>query len=493
MRRRCVSRYAARVRLASLALCLALLVPAPAGAVEGTEIASSFDEGNPFDLFLGVSYGFMAKRAAIKREMSGAVIDTTPPGAVPVVRDLVFSEDRHVLTPHAELGIFHDLSLSFALPITLGLSRSYEFDQRASPCIFPGSGEDPTCINKTNSSTLIDKILPDGTAGAPLGYDAGDPTTGFPLDSTTVFKSVGRSGLDTVNLGISWAPMNQDRDDTKPTWVLTAEFRLSVGKIMRFNRLDPETETGVSRGVHEFYAETVVSKRTRWAEPFVYFWWQAPLGVRGNRANDPNGSLYWDVGFGQRTAKPQQHAGTLFGFEAIVYNKPESDERVNLEVSGRIDAHFNGVGYSEIWEVLALGGDIENNPNAPLAIDLDPTRTDDTKVNHPGTSVIENYLSFGARVGVNAHVGRYARFGATFELGRDQTHALTYDDAGRELPGCGTEPMGQECETPDDPVVSANTKEVNPLHKQLVDVAGRRYLIDEMTTFTVLVNGMLVF
>jgi hypothetical protein len=34
---------------------------------------------------------------------------------------------------------------------------------------------------------------------------------------------------------------------------------------------------------------------------------------------------------------------------------------------------------------------------------------------------------------------------------------------------------------------------VDPLHKQLVDIAGRRFLLDETTTFTVLVNGMFVF
>src|SRR5688500_16762718 len=123
--------------------------PGPAAAVEGIEIASAFDEGNPFDLFLGVRYAFEARRAAIKREMSGAVLEDTPPGAIPIVRDLVFHEDRHVLTPHAEIGIFHDLQLSFAIPIILNLSREYELDQRADPCVFPGSSRPATCIDRT--------------------------------------------------------------------------------------------------------------------------------------------------------------------------------------------------------------------------------------------------------------------------------------------------------------------------------------------------------
>ena len=457
-----------------------------------TEIASAFDEGNPFDLFIGVSYAFEARRAAIKREASGTVVEGAVPDTIPVIRDLVFNEDRHTVTPHAKLGVFHDLSLTFALPIVVSLNRTYEFDQRAEPCVFPGTGgQAATCIDRTNSSTLIDKLLPDGSGGK-IGYDANDPTTNFDLDSTTVFRSVGRAGLDQLHLGIAWAPMNQERDDTKPTWVLSAKFLISIGKIMRFNRMNPSDEKGVSRGVHEFRAETSVSKRTRWAEPFVSFWWQAPLGVRGDRPNDPDGSLYWDAGFGQRTHRTQQMAGTLFGFEAIVYDRKERKERLGLELSGRIEAHFNGMGYSEMWEPFAYAGDVVNNPTGPLTVDLDPVSTSDSPVSHPGVTVIENYMTFGARVGLNAEVGPNARFGASFELGRDQTHAISYTDAGRELPGCGTG-VSDNCETPDDRVVTPGTVEVDPLHKQIIDIAGRRYLVDETTTFTVLVNGQINF
>jgi hypothetical protein len=469
-----------------------LLCTRTAGAVEGIEIASAFDEDDPFDLFVGVRYLFEARRAAIKRELSGTVLEDTPPGAVPIVRDLVFHEDRHVITPHAAIGVFRDLQLSFALPIVVNLTREYEFDQRADPCVFPGSSQPATCIDRTNSSTLIDKLLPDGANGS-IGYDAGDPTTGFDLDSTTLFRSVGRSGLDQVHLGVSWAPMNQERDDTKPTWVLSAELRYSVGKIMKWDRLDPGSQTGVSRGVHEVRLSTGVSKRTRWAEPFVFFWWLAPIGVRGDNARDPDSSLFWDVGFGQRSARPQQSAGTLFGFEAIVYDKPGSGERLNLELAGRLEAKFNGLGYSEMWEPFAFAGDVHDNPTGPLVVDLDPTSPQDTPVSHPGVSLIENYMSFGARAGLNAQLGKNVKFGASFEIGRDQTHTITYTDAGRELPACGMGAAPPSCEVPDDDVVTPDTVEVDPLHKQIIDVTGRRYLVDETTVLTVLVNGTIVF
>ena len=468
--------------------------PRAVDAVEWTEIASSFDEGDPFDLFLGVTYNYEARRAAIKRELSGAPNTDTVADAVPVVKDLIFKEDRHLITPYAKIGVFHDVQLGFALPIVVNQSRTYEFDQRADPCIFPGSSEPATCIDRTNSSTLLDRILPNGSVtGGTIGYDADDPDTGFALDSKTVFRSVDRSGLDQVHVSLAWAPMNQVRDDTKPTWVLQTEFRISVGKIMRFNRLDPGSESGVSRGVHEFRASTSVSKRTRWAEPFVYFWWQTPIGVRGG--NDPeneDGSLFWDVGYGQVTTRTQSQAGTMFGFEAIVYDKAPSQERFALEFTGRIEAKFNGMGYSEMWEPIAFAGDVTRPAGtAPLVVDRVPTPGDDTTLSHPGVTVIENYMTFGGRVGLHAQLGPNVSFGASFEIGRDQTHAITYTDAGTELPGCDT--GATPCEQMDDALVTPGTVEVDPLHQAIIDAAGRRYLVDETSVYTALVTGQFMF
>src|SRR5262249_50742806 len=174
-----------------------------ATAVEGTEIASAFDDDNPWDIFFRVDYQFDVRRSAIKRELSGSTTAGQVPDTVPVVRDLVMNQTPHVVTPSIQIGVFKDLQLSFALPITVSLQREYEFDQRADPCIFPGGSGPATCVNRQNSSTLLDNILPNGVDGK-LGYDAQDPVTNFALDSTTVFRSVGRSGLDTLNIGLTW-------------------------------------------------------------------------------------------------------------------------------------------------------------------------------------------------------------------------------------------------------------------------------------------------
>jgi hypothetical protein len=446
----------------------------PAFAAEETDVASALDEEDPFDLHVTVDYAFSARRAAIKREVT-TIVD--PSGGTAVAKDLVYRNNRHLITPRIGVGVYKDLELRFALPIVVADTRDLRFDQRAEPCVFTGT---PTCINRDNSTTLDDAFLPDGTQPGGLGYDARDPTTNFLPDSTMVFRGQRRSGLDQLHLGLAWAAMNQRRDDTKPTWVIGAEARISIGKIQKFNRLDPGAENGVSRGVHEIRLFTAASKQLGWIEPYVLFYWLGTLGTRGDAPGDAEGSLYWDVGFGQASNRPQQQAGAHFGFEAAVWQRPAQEQRVTLTFAGRVDSIFEGMGYSEMWEVFAYAGDAVRDPGARLVIDRDPTGTSDAPLSHPGVTVIQNYLSFGAQLGVAGHVGPHAKFHAAFELGRDQSHRISFTDAGIES-------------TDSDDVITAGTREVNPLHRPGIDLPGRRYLVDDATTYTFTVNGSVLF
>ena len=73
----------------------------PASAAEVTRVASSFEEDNRFDIHLGLAYSFNYKSAAILREWnSGAPGDDENR----LVKDLVYRQKRHLLTPSAALS-----------------------------------------------------------------------------------------------------------------------------------------------------------------------------------------------------------------------------------------------------------------------------------------------------------------------------------------------------------------------------------------------------
>jgi hypothetical protein len=459
--------------LASLAVAPAV---APATAVAGpaSDVASAFDRDDGFDLHLGLDYHLEVHRAAIRREAAGRP-GTSPTSPVPIVDDLVFQGTRHTIVPRLELGLFHDVALTAALPLVLSDDRSLELDQRDSPCTF--DIPDATCVSRASSSTLADGLLP------MAGWDGQNGGAGFAATDPTVFRGPTRSGIDQLHLGVAAAPMNQRRDPTKPTWKLGAELRLGVGKVAALDRVEPTRSTGVGRGVHELRLWTSVARRIGWAEPFVDVYWQLPIAIK-------DGSPFASPGFGARSTDPSQRAGARFGFEAYAVDQGDDGARLSLELSARLDAHFEGREQTEMWEVFALAGDASGG--GPLVLDADPLAAGVQALDHPGITTVENYLDTGARLSGRISVGQRFRINAFFEMAAQTEHVLTFTDAGIDLPECEGA-ANPSCEVSDDDLVSPGTNEVSPLHVPLIDLIGHRYHVDSSLTYGVGVNVALLF
>lgn len=441
-----------------------------------TEVASAFDPGDGIDVNITLDYGFDIKRAAIKREFSGFP-GTDPDASIPRVRDLVFKSTRHTLVPRLELGVFTDLSLSAALPLVLSDGRTLELDQRDTPCVFPGGIEEPTCIDRTNSTTINDGLLPAS------GFDANDPTGPGFTDGAMLFRGPTRRGIDQVHLGLTWAPMNQARDDTKPTWKIGAEARLAVGRVMHLDVADPGADTGVGRGLHEIRIWTSVAKHMGWADPYIEMWWLAPFAMTDD-------SPFQDLGFGQQRPAAQQHAGTRFGFEAVLVSRPERQRRVSVDVAARLESHFEGRGYSEMWEVFQYAGAVGSG--GPLVLDRDPVTDGLQELEYPGVSKIENHLSYGGRLGIRGELGPHLQLGATFEVMGTQGHVITFEDAGDDLPTCDAN-ITVNCEIDNNVLVNPGTAEVNPAHVALVDLVGQRYHADDIVDYALLIDLRFLF
>jgi hypothetical protein len=454
-----------------LALTLAIGAPSAAWAGPDSEVASAADEGDPFDLHVSIDYVFDARTTVVKRERGG---EGDPGEAVPLGRDLVSKQTRHTIIPRLELGLFHDIAATLAMPIVILDARQLDLDRRDTPCDASGN-----CVDRDTSSTILDGLLPSN------GYDADDPATGFPGDGSQIFRGKDRKGLDQIHLGLVWAPMNQLRDDTKPTWKLGAELRLAVGKLKKFDAANPDANTGVSSGVHEVRLYSSMAKRVSWAEPYFEAWWQAPFAEK-------QGSLFQDPGFGARSVAKQQQAGARFGFEAIAVDRGPDLQRVSLDLSARLVGHFEGRNYSELWEVFALAGDTE--AGGPLVLDSDPTDPGMQAMSHPGITNIENYLELGGRLALRADLGPLVHVAAFGEFSRETTHAITFGDAGVDRPTCeGGDSEGDDCENGGNDVVNPGTSEVNPLHAPLIDLVGHRYISDNGLNLALGVEARILF
>jgi hypothetical protein len=452
-------------------LCLAAAVcdGKNALAAEITDIASSFDSDNVFDFRLRVRYDHTEKRAQIKREFEGL---SPTQDRIVVGKDLVYERHQDALTLRTEFGLWHDLMLFVELPVVLNDSEQYRFDQSAGAgCVFPPA-IDPSCVNAQNSSTVADGIAP------AAGFDAQRNGVAFPAGNA-LFRGVqrgaihggGLSAFDTLNLGLTWAPISQRRDDTKPTWTLTFEPQISIGTIMAFDRARPDANRGVSEGLHRLNFRTAISKRMHAFDPYIGFWYMLPI-ARDN-------SLFKDYGPAQKVKSPQQEAGTVFGVEVIPFERPRQGHKISIDFRGRIEGHFRGRGYSEAWELFASSPALGCDPAFNRACDP-AVASRNAYQNQPftGITTIDSYATLGADIAFAAQLSRYFRIRAGFQYTHDEAHLITGDDVGTP-----TTPSGR-VQLPD---------EFNPAYRPVIDQVGRRYEVDNVNVYNAYVWGQLMF
>jgi hypothetical protein len=365
--------------------------------------------------------------------------------------------------------------LSAELPIIIDQQQSYGFDQNlGSQCVFPPAAN-PTCVNASNSTTISDGIVPAG------GYDAANRGAGF-TDGTSVFRGAlrgaqggGSAGdaFDTFNLGLSWAPMSQMRDPTKPTWVWLVEGQFSIGNVMKFDRANPDANHGVSDGTHRLFIRTALSKRYKYFEPYWGLWYLLPI----SRGSD---SLYIDYGPQQKVVNPQMQGGTVFGTTVIPIDRPDKQWQLAFDLRLRVEGHFQGRGYSELWELLASSPVHACDASQAMYNPACGTTVTNPYQNQPftGLTTIEGYGTIGADFAIQAQLGPYARFRTGLYYQHDESHFITGDDIGTPQNGTGR--------------VSA-PNEFNPAYRPVTDLPGRRYRIDDVNVFTFHISGQVRF
>ncbi|MBK8480214.1 MAG: hypothetical protein IPL40_03400 [Proteobacteria bacterium] len=392
------------------------------------------------------------------------------------IKELRFSQTRHVLAPRVEVGIWRDLQLHLELPIVVADDRSLNFAQNGgAPC---GDPRTTSCVTSENSSLVRDGLLDGGqmTPNQVAVANASGPPGGRVLPT--------RSGVDQLYLGIAWAAVNQRRDPSKPTWVNGFEARLAVGSPMEYDATtDPRRNTSVGRGLHELRFHTSVSRRFRWVEPWFSAHYLLPIAAKD--------SLFAKTEFprsGQQRAQPQHSAGGEVGAAFVAWERPAQHYAVTIEASTALQATFEGRGYSPMWEVFA------NSPQLGRACHPAPGGADqltpwdngnycaaagDT-LPYPGITSIENHLSVTGTLGVRAQLTRWAHLRLGLALGHEQGHYITFASVGR-----GSDP-NQEIQISD-------PFQVNPSFQPLVDTVGRRFRISDVTTFDFSLGAVAMF
>jgi len=470
----------ARFALTAFLLLVLGAAPTSAHAAHETDVASAFDKDNDYDFNLQVGYRRSLKRGSLKRELTGAGYTDE----VHIVKDLRFSQIRHTLSVRAEAAIFRDLALHLEFPIVLSDVRSLGFAQNGGDSC--GTVGPPDCVSIANSTLIRQGFLPKSVTDQMTRDQieiAGD------THAPNMFYLPKRSGIDQMYLGLSWAPINQRRDPTKPTWVLGFEARIGIGSPMTFNPyfnasikespLNPKGNTSVGRGVHQFHWWTSISKRYKYIDPWMTFFYMLPDAKDGS----PYDKTFFELS-GQERSGPRQRGGVEAGMEIIPWEQPASSNKFSIELRARLEGMFEGRGYSEMWEIFA------NNPilagpcrSTTKVSDVDAARWNNgtycldpnSTIPYPGLSSIENYAVFDASLAFNLDFSKHFRARLGLSLGHEQQHFITFGDAGRDI----DDQKG---------ITYENVREVNPMYRPYIDQVGRRWRVSETTVFDVFVS-----
>ncbi|HEY0133079.1 MAG TPA: hypothetical protein VGB85_03340 [Nannocystis sp.] len=453
-------------------------------AADVTRVASSFDGDNKFDLHFGVGYDFNFKKAALLREWS----DANNPSST-VVRDLLYQQFRHVVTPSMEIGLYKDLAVFVNVPIVVSDNRTYSFDQEADPCRYGDNAslnEPATCVNHDNSTTIRDGIIPRG------GFDATEPNNPYNqfggTDTKTIFKGATRRGVDQLHVGLKYALLNQSRLSHMPNWVIALEGRFAIGKPMTFSRDTMggnANNTSVGRGMHELGIWTSLSRRYRFLDPFFTAWWYQAI-----RANNTEFQKFTDGA--QDRVNPQSQTGVTFGTEIVPFERKAKGQKVAVVIRGLAMLKYNGRGYSEGWELFSdspalIGSNAPGsgtpctNQNARDAADWanDPANIGNADYiagsgapgscsRFNGITNIQDFATFGINVGLNFQLSRYAMLMFGVDSRTDTRHWISNASRGKaSLSG-------------DPNLVEPNTKEVNPVRRDVIDNVGRRYAVGDV-------------
>lgn len=420
-------------RLRAVLAAVTLGAPFAASAADITRIASSFEDDDPFDLFIDVGFERTQTRAKIVREQ--LVTDDSPDeSGRPLGSELWYKGVDARLNLELAFGLYRDLEFSFTLPLVFQQNERWD---RTSDANEGNSSITNNCLN-ANGSVIS------GCAANP-GANA---LFGVPQESF-------RGGLGNMRFGLAYAFFKQEKDPTKPTWIVGLDYEAPTAKQRdpSVDTTNPDERGNIGDRVHKYQLYTAFSRRVGVAEP--YFRAHHTIPVRGpgiysncdqRAANPQNLGAPDNCGTGPWTRKelgiqaPSQ-TGMMFGVELVPFEKPAKNQKFALDI--RTIGNYVGKGryYNELSS--ALGKLLSS----------------------------EDYFQVGGMLGVNANAAESFTIRASGTFLYNTDHTLTSEELGRDLDGNGE--------------VNPNvgSPELNPSFDWRYDLVSRRFRAVESTTF----------
>lgn len=419
-------------RLRAVLAAVTLGAPLAASAADITRIASSFEEDDPFDLFIDVGFERTQTRAKIVREQLIPAGSSDASSRVDAT-ELWYKGVDARLNLQLAVGLYRDLEFSFKLPLVFQQNERWDRTSDA---------------NAGNSTITNNCLNPDGSLIPGCGPGNTTPLFPVPLESF-------RGGLGNMHFGLAYAFFRQEKDDTKPTWIVGLDYEAPTAKQRdpSVNTTDPDERGNIGDRVHKYQIYTSFSRRMGVAEPYFKASYTIPVqgpGIYSNcdqrNAEPPTLGAPENCGTGPWTRKetgihaPTQ-AGMLFGVELVPFEKPQKHQKFALDLRAIGNYVGNGRYYNELSQ--ALGKLLTS----------------------------EDYFQVGGMLGVSANAAESFTIRASGTFLYNTDHTLTDEELGKDVDGNGRVD------------VEPGSADLNPTFDWRYDLVSRRFRAVESTSF----------
>lgn len=466
---------------------------------EVTNVIDAFDDGDPFDINIGLGFDYASKSARVMRETAIAAPGLTTGGYTSHLLNVAnYAETTARLSPRIDVGLYKDIALHVTLPIILSNARKL------------------TAIDGAPNKAAL--------AGAP-----GETLFRVPFDGPT------RSGLEHIAVGLDFDILNQARDRTKPTWLFGFEGRFSVGTPMHacnpkasggqvqcadpsdinrdgkasggFEGVDPKERTaGVTRGTIGLELHTLMSRRWKYLEPYGGF---SALFEFQQSSSD-----YGVTDLTQTLVNHPPLRGTMvLGLMIIPWENREKFGRLTFDLRLAGTYTSEGRDYSELFDALGSssagslrqpqwaaykGNDAFSEAactdNNPMTACLPRSVVDQgsQKTYTTGLTDVTAHGSYRISGSATWQVAEYVKFQFGLGFRHDQGHVITAD-APCNPAEKGDLKVSGPCHSGQEGSSIASTGLPNPNYRPTINAVGRRFWVDSSNTFDVFASGVVMF
>jgi hypothetical protein len=362
-----------------------------AAAAEITDVADAadtlrignFERDDLWDIHLDDSFEMVMENGKITREpinMPGRTTGCSETAARDCrpVDELQYKRNTSVYHLRAEIGVFQDVALTVGWSYVV--SQSMRFDYAPN-------------VDASNSTV-----------------DSTDYGTLFPHD----FRS-DRKGSGAFELGFRFAPLSDERDESKPTWVLAFNWAAPwTSQTKQLDRPTAKNKPGrVGDGINYLTFSTALSKRLGnfgligidpnanrrgYLDPYIELAAVLPLPQRGKALP----ALLSDKAV-QFAKKPSRQVKLNAGFEVVPFEDLKEDRRLAIDFGLRSTLYTEGRNYSELSDALGR------------------------------LTYTDQYVYVGGLIGVYAQLARVLRLKVGVTLGYNTPHFLTDEEVGIDV------------------------------------------------------------